>query len=598
MNRPPSKSPRTKWLDLAAIGLLSIVIIALGYFAFRETVGLFADSDKAGHAELTPPAMIGPADPAAPRARKADAITQMPQLVVLPGMALATNPSKPRDGGAASANQSLVSISSAGQSISIASINKGIVAPPLELQRQHDENSAGASEHTNVTIETGFECSPTMSVRQISPTHFALEVPTPYWFIFRVHGAAGHTVRFDIIYAGTGLRKWATLNPVYAYVTDLDDPATFATEGANPESATSSRAWNGPPLPSTNGQKWHFIANAWQPGPNVFNFVQSFDANDVTVAMRVPYTAEFNAAALSSLAKTGGAELVKVGSSTGNWPLLMLRIGIEDARDLEKPCVLIYAGEHADETDGMFAALGAARFLLGTTDEARSLREAFTFLIVPMVDPDANAVGSHMGIIDTFLTADETPEAATYANWFGKWISSGKRLDLVFDLHSVQSAESDHVACALAEGIGERGSISERLHGEVASLASETGFRATSRIWKRGWSPDRLGGWLSRRYGAIGMAYELNSQCAQRHLGLSEIMDIGALFVRSSARFLDSSDGRTALASVNKSRAAHASAEKKYGTAIAADDVIAYEAGISKAAVADGRPASKEEWVP
>ena len=80
MNPAPGRGRRTKWLELAAIGFLTVAIIALGYFAFHETIGLFAGSDTPGHPDLAPPRMIGPADPAAPRPRKAEAITAMPQV--------------------------------------------------------------------------------------------------------------------------------------------------------------------------------------------------------------------------------------------------------------------------------------------------------------------------------------------------------------------------------------------------------------------------------------------------------------------------------------------------------------------------------------
>jgi len=160
MNPAPGRGRRTKWLELAAIGFLTVAIIALGYFAFHETIGLFAGSDTPGHPDLAPPRMIGPADPAAPRPRKAEAITAMPQPIVLPGMTTVANPVTPRAGGPGTPAPSLVSTPSVVHSIAIASINKGIVAPPLEIERERKEKNASLSTGSDVTVETGFDASP------------------------------------------------------------------------------------------------------------------------------------------------------------------------------------------------------------------------------------------------------------------------------------------------------------------------------------------------------------------------------------------------------------------------------------------------------
>ena len=102
------------------------------------------------------------------------------------------------------------------------------------------------------------------------------------------------------------------------------------------------------------------------------------------------------------------AQVLEIGRSQQNRPLLLAKIGSggEDA-EKQNPCVLIYAGEHADEHDAMWAAQGAIEYLLSDGTEAKQLRDQFTFLVIPMLDPDAAVAGKHEGFIASFLLKKE-----------------------------------------------------------------------------------------------------------------------------------------------------------------------------------------------
>ncbi|HSI14601.1 MAG TPA: hypothetical protein VK961_21295, partial [Chthoniobacter sp.] len=80
--------------------------------------------------------------------------------------------------------------------------------PPLETQREKDEKFLKADQDT-VKIVTGFDCATPLKIEKISPTHFAVTITTESdlrnWFMFRVEGVKGKTVRIDI--SGAPLAK-------------------------------------------------------------------------------------------------------------------------------------------------------------------------------------------------------------------------------------------------------------------------------------------------------------------------------------------------------------------------------------------------------
>jgi hypothetical protein len=135
-------------------------------------------------------------------------------------------------------------------------------APPLELERVQSEPSSSAG---HVNVEYGFDCSVPMVVHQISPTRFHLSVGSTQfrdWFLFRVEGAAGKTIRFDITTEDQQMAKWSSLNPVYSYTKTLDNYDEHGT--ADQEVPVKSEvAWNGPVIPQISDGNWYYCSNAW-----------------------------------------------------------------------------------------------------------------------------------------------------------------------------------------------------------------------------------------------------------------------------------------------------------------------------------------------
>jgi hypothetical protein len=222
------------------------------------------------------------------------------------------------------------------------------------------------------------------------------------------------------------------------------------------------------------------------------------------------------------------------------------------------------------------------------------MRANYTFLVIPMLDPDAAASGNHQGIISSFWIGRRTAESISYANWFQHWIDSGHRVDLVLDLHNVQSKECPNVACALMERLGVRGAASRALHSMILGQVQTAGYFASMAPRQYGWSPDRLGGWLSHSYGSLTLAYEVNAQASERHLNLEQLKRLGVPFVIAATALLSGPDGRSILADIDSTLQKRAELRTQVDVATAQDAIEA------EAKIAGGPISAKstdEKWI-
>jgi len=105
------------------------------------------------------------------------------------------------------------------------------------------------------------------------------------------------------------------------------------------------------------------------------------------------------ARALSALARQHPhrAELIELGRSHQGRAILGLRIA-DDVTDRTRPAVLLAAGHHADEVITPEAPLDAARVLLNGARDKKiaELLQAFTIVVVPLVNPDGGHLFWHV----------------------------------------------------------------------------------------------------------------------------------------------------------------------------------------------------------
>lgn len=346
------------------------------------------------------------------------------------------------------------------------------------------------------------------------------------------------------------IRKWKTLNPVYSFVEDLSDPASFRPVPLRARPVRPVKARNGPLLPDTRGQRWHFISDVQVQG-DTLRLTQRFHEDSAWVAMKYPYTCEYAEKFFELISGMGGiCEVAEIGRSREGRPIKLVKIG--SGGEDRKPCVLLYSREHPTEHDTSWVAEGAILYLLSNHPEARAIRQRFTFLVIPILDPDGAVKSQYVNITYTFADGLKTPEAVAIADWFKRWVDQGNRLDLGFSLHNVESNETKQLVCAIMEP--ERGRLNHCRAVDDYVMRSMKGFDVVRNPWQRGYRLFRLAGFAGLHYGTLPMYYEVNSQAPSRHLTLAELREMGARFVRASARYLASSNGRRLLADVTKLR--------------------------------------------
>ena len=355
------------------------------------------------------------------------------------------------------------------------------------------------------------------------------------WWVFRVDDAAGQTLTFTVDNPANG-HKWSTLNPVYMSGGDLDGLDAFATDPVDGDGPPRT-ARNGAILPDTAGQRWHFIDEARGLGEGV-RFTHRFTADRVWVAMRYPFTPGYLAAWLRDLAARAeadaGLELKQyvIGGTVGGYPMTIVTIG-ED-REHPRPTLLFYAREHAQDHDASFTVQGAAEYLLSDDPRALRLRKLYTFVLIPMLDPEGAARGHHDRIRSGFREEADLrkPEGELYHGWLMRWVHEfNQSVDLVINLHNFENNEIEHAGCWVYGPAGELGRETTLLERAVFERMAAAGYDMQDPPHGGSLMSSRFSGMISRETGAAASGWMVNMQGRSRHLTLAELRDLGRVFV-------------------------------------------------------------------
>jgi hypothetical protein len=186
---------------------------------------------------------------------------------------------------------------------------------------------------------------------------------------------------------------------------------------------------------------------------------------------------------------------------------------------------------------------------VGSSSEARALRKRAVFILIPMLHPDGAVANVYEGICHRFgSTVNMPPEPQAWARFMQAWINAGCRLDLVINLHNVESAEIPHFLppCSMQLGgdFAGRTELCWELHRQfIAPRLKAKGFEVAGNGWGAGMSIIRFGWWMTYTYRTLCMVYEANAQAPGRHLTLRELKESGMLMAQASADFLDSPKG-------------------------------------------------------
>jgi hypothetical protein len=467
----------------------------------------------------------------------------------------------------------------------------GTPAPVVQIRPPSPPTSAPVTPTTRgvpnlsteeVMLTSGFECSRALGISQTAPLQFVVrsidQVATGgFYFLLHIRGVKGSTITFRL--NGAPFMRWGQSVPQYGYVRNLATLNGFQSNDTHTSLTMhlAARPTSGPALPDTSSQSWHYFEKTWREADAIC-VSQHFEEDAAYIAFRVPYTPQFNEAYLENFRDNPNVELISVGSSAEGRPLRLLRLSAGDPEsERSKPCILIYAREHPDEQDASWVTQGMLDFLVSEAPEAQRLRQAVTYLVIPLFDPDGATSATHENIISGFSAVSKTPETIAYANWFKKWVDEDRRLDLTVDLHDPMPGAAYHVACPQMEGEEPRLRQSMLLHEKIRAALSAQGYRVRVTPWGKGRLNERLMGYLSENYGTLGLPYEINSLTPMQQLNLAQLRTLGRTLITSASEYLISDAAKPLLADVDRARQERKARWAKFGKNLSpgADAIIA-----------------------
>ena len=369
----------------------------------------------------------------------------------------------------------------------------------------------------------------------IKGTTVRFELSNPNFFMLRLKGCKGKTVVFQT----PGTKQWVSLRPLYTYEMDFQNPLHL-------NCGLGASFY----LPQETPAAWkHVDKSAWDKKKG-FEFQVAFEKDEAIVASRVPYLPEYLESFVLSVRSHGRLEMHRLMYTAGGRSLYLLKtLRPEGEPATRRPTVLMYAREHANEHDGSWVVQGAMEWMLSDDPNAARIAREMNILLMPVMDPDGAAAGAFDRITDSFWPAEkvESPEARKIAEWLKwNWIDAGEEIDLVIDLHSVQSGEGPALFVPRGDPRREKeiSGFNKLMQARVAPGDMDTRFHS------EGNSPFRLVGYCQDAYGSVPLCYEVNSQSPKKKLTVAEMGGLGKAFLETAEQYFYSMDGMKTRAGV------------------------------------------------
>jgi len=414
----------------------------------------------------------------------------------------------------------------------------------------------------------------------MSPTYAVLKLATPNhgWFAGTfTQLPIGQPVTFGLSMDGNdgvepaNVVKWKGLRPVMTYADPsqymsyigytktpdghwiADDPfRSLANHDAGAGNVPVQQVM--PPelaasFLSSDGATWYPWREMQQAqtitGINIFRTTDTFSSSTATVAMRVPYSYQYQQTFLERLqaAKSPGVTIDTVGQTPGGHALTIIRLEPPDptvARQ-DRPTLLIYAREHATEHDSSWVVEGMLDWLMSEAPAAVAARQQNDWLLIPLLDPDEAVKARHCSA-DLYTAVDPIrPEALAYATYLVNWVDAGHRIELAVNLHNVECAEGQNLFAPLTNT--RRQELTVTCQQQLFNAAQQAGFSVgRPQGWMYGLQSKRLAGWCWLSFGSFDLVLEVNSRAPISRLNVPRLRTLGSIIAASLTQFIDSTD--------------------------------------------------------
>jgi len=445
----------------------------------------------------------------------------------------------------------------------------------------------------------------------------------PNWFSGVFEGIdTGVETSFSVM-AGMGytkskgdVKKWEGLRPVYTYAKYLDyNSYIYYTKNKDGYWVSSDPFLNDEERLAGNGKtpfqtiipadlSEEFLSednNYWSPWAelktayplafdNTFHITHKFNSSDVSIAMKYPYTYDYEEEYMNRLkaADMKGVTVNEVGKSIKEHNLYVVTVCDPKATEEElydRRVVLIYGNEDGDEPDSSWTVDGAmSYFIRGLQDDDKKVLDILkevTFLFIPLLDPVGWSECTYSLMTNRFLLYgvlnspenlippnptetkytikfdddffNERSEVRAYAKFINKWVINGHRLDIVCNLHNVECAEGPNFFCPLID-------ISQ---GEMIMDLNEiifsglVDFKTSDEVWMKAFINNRFMSWCAEIYGSIQVPYEINSRYPDNRLNLQGMGELGKSLALSFSTYFDSEEYERALPNIDMVYAKH-----------------------------------------
>ena len=287
---------------------------------------------------------------------------------------------------------------------------------------------------------------------------------------------------------------------------------------------------------------------------NRFLIRHAFALPYATVAMRVPFTAQFHELWARKLVQSGAPHLLieKIGTTPGGRDLLVFDVRDGDARPVQndaKPTILLTAREHATEHAGSWALYGLVMALLNDTPQAREMRQSANWLLIPLQDPDGADTSTFARMTESFAPGSlhsqsgAPPEIWAYMKFLRAHADAGHTIDLAISIHNVESDEAPNLSTPFTDNfyIEATDAINSGLFPFIKKAGFEVGGAQQGHI---GASPWRLYGWSAIHFGSLPLAYEVNDRWPKNRLSHDGLGRLGAWLGLGLARWCQSERGQ------------------------------------------------------
>lgn len=286
-----------------------------------------------------------------------------------------------------------------------------------------------------IKISADFDRGSIGEIRETTPGHFVGKTrhwvepsgmnDQRYWFYFRINGAEGKEVCFE-----------------------LED-----LEGTYRGKKQANFDANTRPVVSYDQKNWERIDNVtWDSEKKSFQFTHKFTDSPAWVAYAHPYPSARIDDLLARCQASSVAKVSELGKSAAGLPVSLITITAPEGDPSARVPVVLTALVHPGEDCVGYVMESFVQALLDADDaRMQTLRERFVFHIVPTLNPDGLRTATSR------LTPDGTdlnsvwdgdcrlPEHRTFREWLEAQAKGATPPKLLLDLHSVGQGHTNQL---------------------------------------------------------------------------------------------------------------------------------------------------------